>query len=664
MSVAQTAELIVRIIGQDALSPAVASAESGLGRLSTTSGVAAKSVGLVESAATGMGNALNHAKGFVSNLVSGPLGMIGLGAAAFTLGGALKEAIGTANDMASAIEKLGPLTGDTAEQVSGLIAVFNKFGIDTNTATARLAFMEKAVGNLTVTTKKASDFQKEFGFSLTDASGKVKDANTLILQAADYWNGSASASEKAALEAKLFGRGFADMIPILNLGSKGILDAEAAAASLGLTLNATNVQDLQKYQQSMRDAGEAVDGLKLQLALDLIPTITDLANTVTKFVTDHRTDIQAFFKGAIAAGKELGGALVNVGTAIVGVWNQIPPQLRDLLVEALIGNKVIKAVFGINIIGSVEGAIATIGKNLLGSLVGNLFGKTIATPVVNVDGAVVNVGGVGGAAGAEGAAAGGGGILTGASGALIGAASIAAAAVLIINANQGRQDLANNAAAGDPIAQRTQNELATRGLQNPNAAGGSVAAAVTAAGAKTVNELSAIKQDTAGDIRIGNAMLAEQKRATAHQASEKTISDIAGSNHNFLEMFRGGTAKAKIGLFPAEYNYLSTVSAQTKSTSTYVSGLKQDITALQTAEVTATNAQKVKLAADIVALQNLVKATTAAVYSVGLTPAQLTKLQNTKDAGSSIVVVPTPTNKQNTANSKAKNGGGSGAKPI
>ena len=146
-----------------------------------------------------------------------------------------------------------------------------------------------------------------------------------------------------------------------------------------------------------------------------------------------------------------------------------------------------------------------------------------------------------------------------------------------------------------------------------------------------------VKEDAnwATAIRIWNAVLAIDKQAADHQASEKTIKDLAGSNHNFLELFRSGNAKTAVKFFPAEYNYLSTVSAQTKSTAMYVSGLKQDITALQNAEVNATSAQKIKLAADIVTLQNLIKLTTAAVYSVGLTPAQLTTLQNTKDQGSS-----------------------------
>ena len=69
--------------------------------------------------------------------------------------------------------------------------------------------------------------------------------------------------------------------------------------------------------------------------------------------------------------------------------------------------------------------------------------------------------------------------------------------------------------------------------------------------------------------------------------------------------------------FPKELNYLSTASDAQKKTAVYAAGLRQDITALQRAEVGATGAQKAALSADIVKLQALVNATTAAVKASG-----------------------------------------------
>src|SRR5665213_3047397 len=103
---AQTAELGVLLKMQNMLSGPAATAEASLSKLNATSitskgaaSTAEKALGLVGSAATGMGNALNHAKGFLSNLISGPLGMIGLGAGAFGIAAFFQGAISKTTDL-------------------------------------------------------------------------------------------------------------------------------------------------------------------------------------------------------------------------------------------------------------------------------------------------------------------------------------------------------------------------------------------------------------------------------------------------------------------------------------------------------------------------------------------------------------------------------------
>ncbi len=678
MSVAQTAQLIVEIIGKDLLTPAVASAESGLTSMSGMSLTAAKSastaekaLGLVGSAATGMGNALNHAKGFLGGLISGPLGLLGLGAGALTAAGVIKETIGTANDLAAAIEKLAPLTGDSAEQLSGLLAVFNKFGVDTDTAVTRLTFMEKAVGNLTLTTASATKFQKEFGVSLVDASGKVKDANTILALAADYWTGTASAAQKAAFEAKLFGRGFSDMIPILNLGSKGLLDAESAAAALGLTLNAQNVGDLQKYQAQMRETGDVIGGLKLQIALGLIPTITDLAKSVSSFISDHRTDITSFFKNAVTFAKQVGGALISVGQGLAGLWGKIPGPMQTLLLQALVGNKVIKTVFGIDIVGSIAGAAATMGKNLLGSLLGSIFGKSIATPVVNVDGAVVNVGGVPGVGGAVAGAGGsaGGGILEavglGSVGAIAGTAAaiavpLAGAWVLANMVPAGAFDKGGAAAFSGGAATGGGRTMNHPGVGAYNASNNFMGPAVVAPVVATVNKTtSAISSSQQAAMNMMNHLIAVAKniqQEQAHGAAIKAIEATGQTMHQFLLAFRTGSAKVVIADFPKELGYLSTATDAQKRTAVYASGLRQDITALQKAEVGATADQKKRLDADILALQGLVKDTTSAVKGIKLTVNQISAIKEVT-ASQTKVTVKTSTTTAAKSTATAKNVG-------
>ena len=383
VAVGEVAELQVLLTLRDQLTPALTGVQARVAELQGTSGLGglAGVASKVESALGSVGGALSHAASQIGGLIRN-VGLFGGAIALFSAGGALKSAIDTANDMAKAIETLAPLTGLTAEGVSSLIAVFNKFGIDTATATTRIAFMEKAIGLLSVNAKTAATFQKEFGFSIFTASGQVKDANTILLQAADYWNGTATAAQKAALESKLFGRGFADLIPILNLGSKGILDAEQAAQSLGLTLTAQNVTDLQAYQAGIRGLGESMSGLELQVSLALIPAITTLATNITAFVQTNRGNIVQFFQNAAKFAGDLAGVVakdvVPVLQTIAGWWDALPGPLKDLLIAGFVTGKVTKWLFDTNIPTALLGLgakwaaqlVVGLGKDVLGMAAG------------------------------------------------------------------------------------------------------------------------------------------------------------------------------------------------------------------------------------------------------------------------------------------------------
>jgi hypothetical protein len=692
VSIATTAELIVEIIGRDLLSPATASAERGLSTMSGTSLVAAKSastaekaLGLVGSAASGMGNALNHAKGFLSGLISGPLGFLGLGLAVGGVGMAFEKSISSATALGNSLFKLNALTGMSYESLSALIAVGEKYGLTQDAMTTSIAFGEKTLGKLAETAGKAAKSQaslnleaqkqnieakggsvtaidklitkqtgldeirarsggtvtkltaleQQYGISLTDSSGKVVDYQTEILRLADYYTSNATAGQKAALASTLLGRGYANLAPLLSLGSQGILDAEAAAKNLGETLTTQNAVDLKNYGATMRELSATMGGLSLQISLALLPAVTDVAKAFTGWLQNGGKDqIIAFLKQVISVGQDVAHtftsvvvpALVSIGGLAKSAWNAIPGPLQTLLIEALVGNKVLKTVFGINILGTVEGAVANIGKDLLTSL----FKSTIATPVVNVDGAVVNVGGVpgvGGAAGAgEGAAAAGGGILTGVSGAVIGVASVAAAAVLLVNANQGRNNLANAAAAGDPIATRTQNELATRGFQNPTAGGSSgttdaltgIKEAVLKTGQMTVDGLTGVKEaDTLGHLTVSTA-LAHLTGLTLAQM-EKVIGNLQLQRVATLQ-----TGQLTYKQLLAQSTLMHTEHAEHMAKLDGIS-LKEE---------------RVKLAVD---------ATTAAVKK-GLSISVLQTIQAVKDKGSSIKVnIPVSTRDVNTA---------------
>src|SRR5207244_13166988 len=150
-------------------------------------------------------------------------------------------------------------------------------------------------------------FLRDYGFSLTDASGNVKDFNTLLLTAADYFNNPLiPAQTKAAALAKIFGRSWIELLPILKAGSAGIRSAADEAARMGLTLTKDNITQLGQLKTATRDWTTALGGLKLQIGLAVVPELTKLAKAATGFlVSGGRERIVAFFQGLISFGEKV-----------------------------------------------------------------------------------------------------------------------------------------------------------------------------------------------------------------------------------------------------------------------------------------------------------------------------------------------------------------------
>lgn len=468
----RTQRLAIVVTAQDLAAGKLKNVRSELAQMGTAGKLASVGLGGVMLVGNKAGQALGNLKNRLTSL-AGPLGLIGLSAGALTLTGAFEKGISKATEWGLAIEKLTGLTNNSAEQLSGLLGITEKYGISNERITQIAGFTEKALGKLEMTTVKGAKatksaalqhlelvkaqrqaagestkvinkliseqkgrdavtaaqagqaagqtkltaLAKQYGIVLTNSKGQALDFQSVLLNVADAYSRAKTAADKAkmaALSAALFGRGYADLIPILKLGRKGILDAEQAAKDLGLTLTTQNVADLAKYREAMREASDATSGLELQAGLLVMPDLTTAFKSYVEFMRTHQADAKAFFTGVLHTAEGVvsfvTGTVVptisGLASVATGFWNSIPGPLRDFMVKGIVADRTIKFLFGmspIHLVASLaEGAIA----KSLGGAAGGFFGKgTLGNPMI-----VKDIGG--GLGGAPGAATGGLGLIS------------------------------------------------------------------------------------------------------------------------------------------------------------------------------------------------------------------------------------------------------------
>jgi hypothetical protein len=223
------------------------------------------------------------------------LGGISKMAAGFALGGLglnlgmglaeqFKEILTDTVDLSSSTRRLQMDIGGTTESVSALLAVFGRFGVEDKDAENTLTrFVRGMRGDLTASESAAnnensfSGILKEIGVQSQDANGNLRPLNDVLLDTADAFKQHAGDGQNAARAVTLFGKSGKELMPVLALGRDGILELEAEAKKLGLTLTTENVTGIRAFVKEQKTMGESIEGLKIQLGVGLMPLFTELA---------------------------------------------------------------------------------------------------------------------------------------------------------------------------------------------------------------------------------------------------------------------------------------------------------------------------------------------------------------------------------------------------
>ena len=317
-------------------------------------------------------NALGRAIGGLSSTagkVSG--GLKGLAGAAGGLSGALgslvplatgaglaamaKNAIDAADDMNDLSQK----TGVSVENLSKFQQAANASGTSIEGVGAAMIKLNR---NLATGNDGAAEALTSLGVSATDASGKLKSTDAIMLEVADKFAKMPDGAGKTAAAMALFGKAGADMIPLLNGGSKAVTD-----------LSATMTGAFAKGADSLNDKLAALQGKLLALGVNigtaLMPALNVIADLVMGLANAFAAmpgPLQAIVGGVVA----LAAAFVVLAPAISAVIS-IAGVLAGLKIGATIAGWAALA-------GPAITAISAAFSGLLAFLTGTLLPGLLA----------------------------------------------------------------------------------------------------------------------------------------------------------------------------------------------------------------------------------------------------------------------------------------------
>ena len=186
----------------------------------------------------------------------------GLAAAAIGLGMSWEKT-------AVAVGNFSTVSGLTTEQASRLRVVAEALGVSTDTLGRGIGIMLKTAGNA------PKEFAK-FGAEIVRTKDGAVDANATFNKLIDRLKAIKDPAEQNAAGAKLLGKAWKEMAPLIDAGSASLQQLEAAVPK-GEIIHPEDVAQARDMKQAFAELEDAAKGLGMEVGKQLAPTLTEAA---------------------------------------------------------------------------------------------------------------------------------------------------------------------------------------------------------------------------------------------------------------------------------------------------------------------------------------------------------------------------------------------------
>lgn len=223
-----------------------------------------------------MGMLKSSVAGFATGAVTGLV-------ASFSVG-AISGAITNALNFADAI-------GDTADQLGVSAEFLQEFRFATEEFGGSVEGADNALGKFNLSLGKAQSGNKaalaayrELGVSVLDTSGKARSAEAVYMDVADAISRIESPTLQAAAAQKFFGKGYAEIIPLLRQGAKGYELTAERARELGIVLSDDKIARMGEAQRNLEVLNQTMNVQWTNVVSDNAAAISELSQSLADLV--------------------------------------------------------------------------------------------------------------------------------------------------------------------------------------------------------------------------------------------------------------------------------------------------------------------------------------------------------------------------------------------
>lgn len=287
-----------------------------------------------------------------------------VGTATFGAAKALSDMTVGASQYADEVLTMSSVTGMSTESLQAYKYAAELVDTSMETLTGSMARNIRSMSSAREGTGTAAAAYKALGISVTDASGNLRDSETVYWEAIDALGNVSNETERDALAMQLFGKSAQELNPLIEQGSEGIRQLTAEAQAMGAVMSQELLEALGKFDDSMQRLKSGSEAAKNALGMVLLPQLQVLADegvgllgeftqglneangdwtkisqvissTVGGIVNIILEQLPQVIELALSIVTSIGGAIMDNLPIIVGAASQIVMTLLQGLINAL-----------------------------------------------------------------------------------------------------------------------------------------------------------------------------------------------------------------------------------------------------------------------------------------------------------------------------------------
>ncbi len=223
-------------------------------------------------------------------------------------------------------------TGISAKTLSSYSVAAAEAGTTTDVFANALSKMARSANDAAHGSEAQANAFKQLGVSVTDSFGHLKTADQLLNDVAVGLDKLQNGLGKTAIVTEVFGRGGAELIPLLSDLGEGVEAASLKAEKFGLAITDVQAKALKTFDVTITDAGLAIRGQFTQALIDALPSLQHATDQILDFVQNSE-GIKTVVADGAAAVVLLANNLQAVATVLKDIAELVAVSLFLKLAE-------------------------------------------------------------------------------------------------------------------------------------------------------------------------------------------------------------------------------------------------------------------------------------------------------------------------------------------